>query len=61
MITEKQKILEKVNTLPETTNSEDTLYNSYIYSKLIKSENDIKNGKVITLEELDKEMEKLPL
>lgn len=47
MINEKQKILSAANTL-----SDDAIYTLYLHSKLEKSKENIKNGNVITLEEL---------
>lgn len=57
MISQKKQILEVINSLPDNTTWDDALYTLYLYSKLEKSEEDLKNGDVITLEELDKEME----
>jgi len=57
MINEKKQILQTVNTLPDNTTWEDALYTLYLHTKLKRSEEDIKNGRVITLEELDREME----
>lgn len=59
MISEKEEILETVNTLPDDTTWDEAIYTLYLHSKLQKSKEDIKNGRVITLEELDKESEAL--
>lgn len=48
-----------IDNLNVGTLSEDEVYELYIKSKLQKSQDDIKNGRVITLEELDKEREEL--
>lgn len=59
MINEKQEILATINTLPENTTWDDAIYTLYLHSKLKKSQNDIKNGKVLTLEELKKHIDGL--
>jgi len=59
MINQKQKIIATVNTLPEVTTWDDATYTLYLHSKLQKSQDDIKNGRVITLEDFDKEREAL--
>ena len=51
MISVKEQIIETVNTLPEDTTWDDALYALYLQSKLEKSEDDIKNGRVMTIEE----------
>lgn len=58
MINEKQEILEKVNTLQEDTTGDDAIYALYLHSKLQKSQNDIKNGRVMTIEESKERMRK---
>lgn len=59
MINEKQQILATVNTLPDNTTWDDAVYTLYLHSKLKKSQDDIENGRVITLEDFDKEREAL--
>lgn len=59
MINEKEQILETVNTLPDDTTWDDALYTLYLRSKLEKSREDIRNGRVITLEELRKHISEL--
>lgn len=54
MVNEKGKTLKTIDTL-----SEDEIYALYLKSMLKKSEEDIKKGKVMTIEEFDKEMEEL--
>lgn len=54
MINEKKQILTPVNTLPD-----DTTYTLYLCSKLEKSKENIKNGNVITLQELKKHIDGL--
>ena len=57
MSNDKQQIIATMNTLPDNATWDDAIYTLYLHSKLKKSEEDIKNGRVITIEELDKEME----
>ena len=51
MLNEKQEILETINALPDDTTCDDNSYSLYLQSKLKKSEDDIKNGRVMTVEE----------
>ena len=57
MINQKNEILQAVNTLPDNATWDDALYTLYLQAKIKRSEDDIKNGRVITLEELDREMD----
>lgn len=59
MSNEKQKILEVIHALPDDTTWDDAIYTLYLHSELDKSQDDIKNGRVITLEEFDKERKEL--
>lgn len=54
MLNVKEQILATVNTLPDNATWDDALYTLYLHSKLKKSEEDIKNGRVITLQEFKK-------
>lgn len=54
MINEKQEILATVNTLPDNTTWDDAVYTLYLHSKLQKSKDDIKNGRVCLLKNLKK-------
>ena len=58
MINEKQEILATVNALPEDTTLDDAIYTLYLHSKLQKSQDDIKNGNVLTIEESKERMRK---
>ena len=58
MINEKKQILATVNTLPDNTTWDDATYTLYIHSKLKKSQEDIKNGRVMTVEESKERMRK---
>lgn len=56
MINNKQQILATVKDLPENETLDDAIYVSYFNSKLKKSEEDIKNGRVMTIEESKERM-----
>lgn len=56
MINEKKKIIRAVNTLPNDTTWDNTIYTLYLNSKLQKSQDDIKNGRVLTIEESKERM-----
>lgn len=58
MINEKQEIIATVNTLPDNTSWDDATYNLYLHSKLKKSQDDIKNGRVMTIEKSKERMRK---
>ena len=58
MINEKQEILATVNTLPDNTTWDDAVYTLYLHSKLQKSKDDIKNGRVMSIEESKERMRK---
>jgi len=58
MINEKQKIIATVNTLPDDITWDDAIYTLYLHSKLQKSKDNIKNGKVMTVEESKERMRK---
>ena len=58
MINEKQKILATVNTLPDDITWDDAIYTLFLHSKLQKSQDDIKKGNVMTIEESKERMRK---
>ncbi len=58
MLSEKQEILATVSTLPDDTTWDDAIYALYLHSKLQKSQDDIKNGRVMTIEESKERMKK---
>ena len=60
MINEKQEILATVNTLPDNTTWDDAVYTLYLHSKLQKSKDDIKNGRVMSIEHIYLNMELFP-
>ena len=56
--------MEKISELLKKAPTDDgtfygSLYDLYVFIGLVKSADDIKNGRTITLEELEKEMEAL--
>ena len=58
MINKKQEIIATINTLPDDTTWDDAIYTLYLHSKLQKSQDDIKNGNVLTIEDSKKRMRK---
>ena len=56
MINKKQEILATINTLPDDTTWDDAIYTLYLHSKLQKSQDDIKNGRVLTINESQERM-----
>ena len=66
MINKKQEIkghsdqvviyLATINTLPDDTTWDDAIYTLYLHSKLQKSQDDIKNGRVLTIDESKERM-----
>lgn len=59
MNTEKKEILEAVNTLPNDATFDDAIYVLYMHSCLKKSQEDLKNGRVITMQELKQHIDAL--
>lgn len=59
MINVKEQIINTVNTLPDSTTWDEALYILYLHSKIKKSEEDIRNGKVMNLQELKKYIDRL--
>lgn len=55
MIDEKKEI---VNTLPDDITCDNSIYALYLHSKLQKSQDDIKNGRVMTIKESKERMKK---
>ena len=58
MINKKQEIIATINTLPDDTTWDDAIYALYLHSKLQKSQDDIKNGRVMSIEESKEKMRK---
>ncbi len=55
-MTIKEEVLNVISNLPENANMEDIMYKLYVMNKIHKGQNAIKNNKVITNEELKKEI-----
>ena len=55
----KEQILSAVNTLPDNATWDDALYTLYLHYKLKKSEEDIKNNRVMSLQELNNYIKEL--
>lgn len=55
MINEKRQI---INILPQIEERDDTLYTLYLKAKIKRSEDDLKNGRVMTVEESKERMRK---
>ena len=58
MTSKKQEILATVNTLLDDTTWDEAIYTLYLHSKLQKSQEDIKNGRVMTVKESKERMRK---
>ena len=59
MISEKKQIIATLNKLPDNTTWEDAMYTLYFHYKLAKSKENIKNGRVMTIEELKEYIDEL--
>lgn len=53
----KQEAINAITSLPETASIEDIMHRLYVIDKVHEGLDDIKNGKVITSEELEKEIQ----
>ena len=58
MNNEKRKNLATINTLSKNTTCNNAIYTLYLHSKLQKSKEDIKNNKVMTIEESKERLKK---
>ena len=58
MFDEKQEINSAVNTLSNKVTLNDSIYSLYLHSKLQKSQDDIKNNRVMTIQESKERMKK---
>ncbi|MCF6155499.1 MAG: hypothetical protein E3K36_09645 [Candidatus Brocadia sp.] len=56
MITIKKEALEVISRLPDSVNMDDIMYHLYVLDKIRKGQEAIKDGKIISVEELKKEM-----
>jgi len=59
MTNTKEQVIKVVNKMPDNATIEDIIYNIYFQVKLAKSEEDIKNGRVMSLEESKARLEEL--
>ena len=57
MDTLKEKAISAISTLPNTADIDDIMYRLYVIDKVTKGRNAIKNGEVLSTNELKKEME----
>ena len=57
MITAKEVILDVLNKLPDDATMDDILYNLYIHDKVERGLEAVREGRTITQEEMEKEME----
>lgn len=58
MDTLKQESIKAISSLPEDSNIDDLMYRLYVIDKIKKGEEAAINGKILTLEELKKEVKK---
>lgn len=57
MQTAKQEALEAIQRLPDTVDTEEIMYRIYVLDKIRKGQQAVTEGKTITSEELEKEIE----
>ena len=57
MVPSKKEMIQVLKAMSSNKSLDEIMYNLYFEVKLAISEDDFKNGRFITLEELDKEME----
>lgn len=57
MQTTKQQALDAISKLPDNANIEDIMYRLYVIDKIKRSQDAVKNGKTITIDELRKEVQ----
>ncbi|HPB82533.1 MAG TPA: hypothetical protein PK200_10905 [Spirochaetota bacterium] len=53
----KQEAINAISTLPDDATIEDIMYRLYVIDKVHAGLDDVKNGRVITTEELEKEIQ----
>jgi len=58
MQTLKQEAINAISSLPDDANIEDMMYRLYVINKIAKSQEAVKNGKTITINELKREVQK---
>lgn len=57
MQTAKQEVMETIKRLPDNVDYEEILYQIYVINKIHQGLEDVENGRTITSEELEREME----
>jgi len=57
MLATKQHALNVINKLPETVGIDEIMYQLYLLEKIHKGQNDIKNNRTLSSEELRQEIE----
>ncbi len=53
----KQEAIKAITSLPDTATMEDIMYRLYVIDKVHEGLDDVRNGRVITSEELEKEIQ----
>ena len=53
----KQEALDAISKLPDNANIDDIMYRLYVIDKVIRSQDAVKNGKKITVDELKREIQ----
>jgi len=53
----KQEAIKAISSLPESATIEDIMYRLYVIDKVHEGLDDVRNGRVITSEELEKEIQ----
>jgi predicted transcriptional regulator len=53
----KQEAIKAISSLPESATIEDIMYRLYVIDKVHEGFDDVRNGRVITSEELEKEIQ----
>jgi len=53
----KQEALEAISKLPDNANMDDIMYRLYVIDKVKRSQQAVKNGKTISVDELKKEVQ----
>ena len=58
METMKQKAIQAISKLPETTTMDEIMYRLYVIDKVRKAQESVERGEVISIDELKREIEK---
>jgi len=53
----KQEAIDAISKLPDNANIDDIMYRIYVIDKIKRSQEAVKNGKTITVDELKKEVQ----